>query len=349
MQRLLGKIASLDPDASQSLRVIACFDELTVGNVNTRGLLSAAAALAGCDAGFRSEDPARTIVATPDGEVVPFDGPVPAAHARTADGMTVWLARGGRRHANDDIILERLALAVRIRNGHAGHRADHRRELAIVLDEATDAETRRTAAVDLGLTVGVRHRVLVAPLFAVWTAHPAGPEDVVATPFGPVHALVVHRDVTTVAASPVGIGVAAPVERLDHSFRTGLVALRLCEPPARPVLCADDEGALIALLADASALPDIADVDALDAVMAHAWGRPTLDALVRAGSLREAARIGGVHHSTMQARVDVLCVALGYDPTDGLGRARLGTAFAVWRLRHSRVLDLPAPARRRAG
>ncbi len=46
MQELLGRISALDPEASLGLRVIACFDELVVGNVNTRALLSAAASLA---------------------------------------------------------------------------------------------------------------------------------------------------------------------------------------------------------------------------------------------------------------------------------------------------------------
>ena len=56
MQELLGRIARLDPSASLGLRVIACFDELVVGNVNTRALLSAAASLAGCVAGKVTAD-----------------------------------------------------------------------------------------------------------------------------------------------------------------------------------------------------------------------------------------------------------------------------------------------------
>ena len=35
MQELLGRISALDPQASLGLRVIACFDELIIGNVNT--------------------------------------------------------------------------------------------------------------------------------------------------------------------------------------------------------------------------------------------------------------------------------------------------------------------------
>lgn len=59
MQELLGRIAALDPDASLGIRVIACFDELILGDVNTRGLLATAASLAGCPAGAKPapEDP----------------------------------------------------------------------------------------------------------------------------------------------------------------------------------------------------------------------------------------------------------------------------------------------------
>ena len=44
MQELLGRIANLDPQASLGLRVITCFDELMVGEVNSRALAAAAAA-----------------------------------------------------------------------------------------------------------------------------------------------------------------------------------------------------------------------------------------------------------------------------------------------------------------
>ena len=40
MQELLGRIAALDPEASLGIRIIACFDELIAGNVNTRGQVS---------------------------------------------------------------------------------------------------------------------------------------------------------------------------------------------------------------------------------------------------------------------------------------------------------------------
>jgi methyl acetate hydrolase len=343
MQELLGKIAALDPAASLGLRVIACFDELIIGNVNTRALLSAAASLAGCNAGFRQDHPGRIVRVTPRGELAPIGGAEPVGHIHHADGLTVWLERDGAKHANDDMILERLALAVRIRCGQGTQDFDNRRDLGVLLDGSVPVDERHLAASRLGILTTARHRVVAAPLFALWGARPSGPEDVVPTAFGSLHAVVVPADCTTVEANPSGIGIATDVEHLPHSFRTAVVALRLCSLPGTPVVNGDDYGGLIGLLADAPSDSHMPDVDLLEVVMAHQWACSTLDALIRAGSLRQAARLGGVHHSTMQTRVDVITEMIGFDPIDGLGRTRLGIAYLGWRLRHSRVLDLPAP------
>lgn len=343
MQQLLGKISALDPGSSQHLRVIACFDELIVGDVNTRGLLSAAAALAGCNAGFRSEASARALAVTPAGEPTE-PGPVPREpHREHAGEMVVWLERAGSAQANDRIILERLALALRVRHGSDGRARAARRELQVLVDADADAEHRRTAAAQLGLAPDAGHRVLAAPLFAVWSTHPTGREDVVATPHGLIHAIVVGADDTSARATPLGIGVAARAEGLHHSFRTALVALRLCDAPRTPQVRAEEYGAVVSLLADMPEGVPIPDVDALDDVMQQPWASLTLDAVVRADSLRHAARLAGVHHSTMQARLDQLSAHVGYDPLSGMGRTRMGMAYLVWRLRCSRVLDLPPP------
>ncbi|GAA4705391.1 PucR family transcriptional regulator [Pseudonocardia yuanmonensis] len=341
MQGLPGRVPTLDPAAGVDLRVIACFDELVVGNVDTRGLLGAAASLAGCTAGFCQDLPPRCVRVTPSGEIAEGRALPRADSSVRGDGLTVWLEREGPAGANDGIVLERLAFALRVRHGRDRREAD-RGELGLLLDRSLPVEERRTAAARLHLSPGVRYRVLAAPLFAVWEEHPAGAEDVVATPYGPVHALVLPEDRVSGGPSPSGIGVPGTVEQLHRSFRTAVVALRLCTPPEVPRVPADRYGAVIELLADAPLDLDLPDVDALDAVMRHAWGPATLDALVRAGSVRQAARLTGVHHSTLRTRLDVLTEVVGFDPFDGIGRTRLGVAYLIWRLRTSRVLDLPA-------
>ena len=145
------------------------------------------------------------------------------------------------------------------------------------------------------------------------------------------------------AAIPSGVGIATGIDHLHQSFRTAVVALRLCSPPEVTSVGADEYGGLIGLLADMPSDAHVPDVDLLESVMSHAWACSTVDALIRSGTLRQAARHAGVHHSPLQTRVDTVTGMIGFDPLDGLGRTRLGIAYLVWRLRHSRVLDLPAP------
>jgi methyl acetate hydrolase len=317
-------------------------DATIIGNVNTRALVSAAASLAGCNAGFQQDSPARVIRVTPEGELCPGGGE-PTGHVIRAEGLTVWLERDEPKRANDDIIIERLSLAVRIRY-RGPENVDNRRDMALLLDGSVPVDERQLAAAQLGLRPTESHRVVAAPLFTQWGARPSGPEDVVPSAFGPLHVLVVPSACTTVNASPAGIGIATQVEHLGHSFRSAVVALRLCTPPTTPVVTADEYGGLIGLLAEAHSDAHVPDVDVLEEVMSHPWASSTLDALLRAGSVRQAARLCGVHHSTLQTRVDTISDMVGFDPLSGLGRTRLGIAYLVWRLRHSRVLDLPAPA-----
>ncbi|WP_322097720.1 helix-turn-helix domain-containing protein [Nakamurella alba] len=294
-------------------------------------------------AGFEQDAPHRQVRITPRGEAAGGNGEVQRTVTPVDDGLVVWLEREGTPQANDAIILERLSLAVRIRHGRSRHPSEHRRELGLLLDGSVAADERCTAAAGLGLLPTLCYRVVVAPLFAVWDKHPRGPEDVVPTAFGPLHAVVVAESVRAVEGSPTGIGASAPPEHLHRSFRSAVAALRLCDPPGVGSVSADDFGGLIPLIADQLDDGSLTDVAGLETLAAHPWAAPTLDAIVRTSSVRHAARVLGIHHSTMQTRLDTVTETLGWDPLDGLGRTRLGIAYLTWRLRHSRVLDLPAP------
>jgi methyl acetate hydrolase len=344
VQELLGRISALDPEASLGIRVIACFDELIIGNVNTRALLSTAASLAGCPAGYTQDHPERTVRMDPRGR--PLDGPPPdEVHVLDLpQSARVWLERVGERQPNDTIIVERLALAVGIRLGLERRDIEPRRDVGILLDDRELPEQRRKAAGRLNLPPVGRFRVLAAPLFAVWNTHPQGPGDVVSSDFGPIHAIVVAADGDKVDVHPAGVGVAAEADDLPRSYRSALVALRLCSGPDEPYVYADDYGGLVELLADMPLDSPNPDADRLAEVMTVPWARPTVDAVLRATTTRHAARLEGVHHSTMQTRIETLTQKLGFDPMDGYGRTRLGMAYLLWRLRTSRVMDLPTPA-----
>lgn len=341
MQELLTRLKTLDPNASLALRVIACFDELVRGGVNSQALLGAAASLSGCVAGFSRSSSASTMRVSPSGDVLSQPGPPAPSSALEVDDLVVWIEREGSPQANDAMILERLALALAIRHGHRAE--DPLRRLGVLLDAAADAAERRAAAAKLGLASRGRYRVVSLPLFATWSHHPEMLEDVVSTRFGPMHVGVLPAEVTNVEARPCGIGAAMGVEALHRSFATSLVSLRLCTLPTVPVVVADDYGGLVELLAQCSMDQPLLDVEELELVMQHSWATCTLDALLRSSSVREAARLAEVHHSTMQTRLETIRDLLPFDPLDGMGRTRIGIAFLAWRLRHSSVLDLPAP------
>ncbi len=341
MQELLGRLGALDSDVAQGLRVIACFDELIVGNVNTRALLSAAAALAGCPVGFSQTLPSRQMRVDPRGGLLPDAAP-PRDGVVEADGQSVWLEREGPAAANDRIILERLAMALRVRHGRSRAELD-RRDMVVLLDGTTPADVRRQAAGRLGLRLDGRYRVVVAPLFANWRHHPVVPEDVVPSSYGPLHVLVVPDSDEGCDAQPSGTGVAGCPETLSRSYRTAVVALLLWDDTCTRTSDADRFGGVLEMLlelAEESALPDVEHVSQIAALP---WGPATLEAVVHSGSVRQAARLADVHHSTMQVRIDALVERLGFDPLEGYGRARLGVAWLVWRLRNSRVLELPTP------
>jgi len=344
MQELLARLKALDPNASLALRIIACFDELVRGGVNIHGLLGAAASLAGCVAGYAGQPSARTMRVAPSGEILKDGGTATRDCALEADGMTVWLERDGPAHVNDRMILERLALALAVRSGHRAE--DPLRRLGDLLDAGVDVSARRAIAAKLGLAPQLKYRVASLPLFATWRQHRELLEDVVHSPFGPLHVCVLRAEVKTIDASPCGIGVATGIDDLHRSFSTALVSLRLCAVPDVPVVVADDYGGLVDLLAQCSIDRPLLDAEQLESVMQHPWAAQTLDALLRSASVRDASRIAGVHHSTMQARLETMRDLLSFDPMDGIGRTRVGLAFLAWRIRHSTALDLPPPGNR---
>jgi hypothetical protein len=345
MQELLGRLGALDPEAEQGLRVIACFDELMSGSVAVRGLLAAAAALSGATTG--ADVDGATLRVTPRGD--DSTGPLPQDLQRGVGEPTVWIERSpDHAHTNDAIVLERLALAVRLRLDpqHAtGASGSRRRDLGNAVDPDAPQQERVDAAVRLGLSPTGRYRVLAAPLFATWTKHARGPEDVVATDHGPVH-LSIIRDGAEAVGSPLGAGVSTDLEGLAYSAVTATIALRLHDG-ARDADCPVDAESFGGLMEMLVALPGRGghdrDAEAMERIMVHAWGQGSVAALVESASVREAARLAGVHHSTMSARTEAMAGELGFDPLSGLGRTRLGMAYLRWRLRHSTVLTLPAP------
>jgi methyl acetate hydrolase len=123
-----------------------------------------------------------------------------------------------------------------------------------------------------------------------------------------------------------------------------MIALRLHDGGDRGTR-ADDFGGLADVLAD---LPEDRhsgdDLTNIESAMRHPWGARTIEALIGASSVREAARAANIHHSTMADRLTIITTTLKFNPVTGIGRTRLGLAYLQWRLQTSRVFEfIPQP------
>ncbi len=324
MQELLGRLTALDPEASQGLKVISYFDALVDGHATPEMLLRGAAVLSGCPAGFRSD--ARTGRVGQDGVRTDAGEPHDWPMHPISSGGGAWLERVGAPHANDEMILERLAISLDITLERSAPVAALRRAVETVLDAAEPESVRQAAATRLKLDPHSSYRVDAVP---AGSPPIDGHQSVVVTPAGTVRAVI--RLATDAAPSGrAGIGVACAPAGLADSWRSGLVALRMTSE-SEPVVRANELGAVL-LLAEAadSSAGTPADVAALSRLLAASDRTlPALQALVANDSLRAAATELGVHHSTLQARTAELCETLGYDVRSPGGRTRLSLALRL--------------------
>lgn len=313
MQELAGRLTALDPEASESLKVISYFDALVANGAGAESLVRAGAILAGTAAGahlgtrtLRVDGAGRRTEGALDGDW---------RTAAAPGGPVVWIERSGPALANDAMILERMSLALEIvesRRGGAGG------ALEVALDPEHPVEERVAAAGRLRLDAGGPLHVWALPA----SARPGGVTAVIATPEGLVRAAIAPAE--TAPTAPAGVAAASGPAMLADAWRDARLALRLTDT-RHPVVVADDLGALI-LVARAfdPAAPPHPDVAALRSLDERS--REVLDALVAAESVRAAASALSMHHSSLQARHDSWVRRLGYDPRSASGRARYEAA-----------------------
>ncbi|RBY84690.1 helix-turn-helix domain-containing protein [Blastococcus sp. TF02A-26] len=320
MNDLALRLAQLDPQASAAVRVVGHFDSLMASRAGLQSIVRGAASLAGCP--VRLVDPARrlTVRVLADGVAVPPEGePDPAWPATevSADGAVLVLERTGPVGTVEAVVLERAAAAaaaVLARSPSRGRGHDPA-FLRVVLDDDVDEAERLAVARRLGLPASCRAVAL-----------PDGGALVVAAGDGPP------------PGQRAGIGGVGGVADLPASWAGARLALRLTaagtdDDPGPRVVSAESLGALALLVRAADAEPGPQpDVRTLDRAAANApWVLATLDAVVRADSLRGAARVLRVHHSTLQDRLASAESMLGWDLRCAEGRLRLHLALALRR------------------
>ena len=329
MQDLLGRLTALDPDASETLKVVSYFDTLVARSVGVESMLRGAAVLSGATVGQR--DSRRIIRVRADGvRIEPVDPGEQWMLRESGPDAVAWIEREGDPHTNDAMILERLTLALGILRARRAGDAESAVEVAI--STFTSAEERAAALQRLRLSAGPLRVVASPPDPAPLPQHPSA---VVATRHGLTRATIIPADTgeehvwTDAGDLRVGIGTAEDAAQLPDSWTAALIAVRLTTA-AEPVVGADDLGAvlLIAEAAESRGLhPDAAALAALDD-----RSRELLDAVVEEQSVRAAAVRLGRHHSSVQERLTVLIEQLGYDPRTPRGRARFVVARMLLRL-----------------
>ncbi|GAB3923323.1 hypothetical protein GCM10011575_00970 [Microlunatus endophyticus] len=329
MQELLGRLQTLDPQAGAELRIVAHFDVLVASHVGPEALLRAAVTLAGCPAGYADR---RTVIIIDGAGHRRTDGG-PVGLRRSVPGRAgacVWLDRAGEPQPTDEMIIERLALAVSVTEQR---RLELQQPLLVLIDPDASEEDRRAAGARLRLS-GRNDLRMVA-----LAEHDPLPDGVtgVSVAIGPDRWRAV-LDLDQQHYRLAGLGVRGAVDELPTSWQTAVAARRLAGR-LLPVVDAEDLG-ILTTLADHRA-DDAhdhgrgrhADHRRLAAVIEEVpWAAITVEALILTGSRRSAASVLGVHHATLQARVERLTTLLGYDITAPLGNHRLMVGYLSYRL-----------------
>ncbi|WP_426362219.1 PucR family transcriptional regulator [Streptomyces sp. E-08] len=339
MEALAVRLSGLDPYVDGAMRIVAFYDTLMRRRVDLPALARASAGLAECVAGIRLHGTGRSTRVSPHGTQAatppaPASTEVPITLDEEEIG-TVWLERPGPPHPLDEVLLDRFALAAA---GAAERYGPARTTMAdpalveLVISSDSDDAARARALRLLGFApelpvhvVAVRTRL---PLDRVGTlVCPARP--VKAAPLADVGVILT----TTVDRTGFPAGVRAGIgatENPGRSWRQARTALRFTTP-REPVVHHTDLGAL-ALLADVpeDAVRDNPDVTAVGRLSPE--DLETLDAYCATSSVRRAAELLHLHHSSIARRLDHIGRTLALDLTTPTGRTRARLALTTRRL-----------------
>ncbi|MFC4118120.1 PucR family transcriptional regulator [Nonomuraea zeae] len=341
MEALAERLSQLDPQAEGVIRVVMFYDTLMRRRVDLPALARASAGLAECVAGARLHGTGRVIRVSPDGRPAPEPPPPSSTTAPIVlDGEeigTVWLERPGPPDPLDELLLDRLAIATAAvveRYGPARTTMADPALVELVISAGSDEAARARALRLLGFAADVPVRVA-----AVHTRLPLDQVGGLICPARPVKAAPL-ADVgvilaTTMDAARFPDGVRAGIgaaQSPGQSWREARTALRFTGP-REPVIRYDDLGAL-ALLAEIphDAARGNTDVAAIDRVAANPEDLETLDAYCATGSLRRAADLLHLHHSSVARRLEQIGKTMGLDLTQPAGLIRARLALTARRL-----------------
>jgi hypothetical protein len=341
MEVLVARLSQLDPEAEGALRVVMFYDTLMRRRVELPALARASAGLAECVAGIRLHGTGHVIRMSPDG----MTASAPALPASATTQITldeeeigaVWLERPGPTFSLDQLLLDRLAIAAAAvveKYGPARTTMADPALVELVISADTDEAARDRALRLLGFAAAVPVRVI-----AVRSQLPLDHVGSLVCPGRPVKAASLANVGVILATSldparfPDGVraGIGA-AERPDQSWQEARTALRFTTA-RQPVVRYDDLG-LVALLAQIpqDAARDSADVAAIARIATNPEDLDTLDVYCATGSVRRAADVLHLHHSSVARRLEQLGKSLGLELTELTGLIRARLALTAWRL-----------------
>ncbi|MBL1066900.1 helix-turn-helix domain-containing protein [Streptomyces sp. 7-21] len=343
MEAIAQRLSHLDSQAEGALRVIMFYDTLMRRRVDLGALGRASAALAECVTGIRLHGTGHVTRVGPDGRPAPAADPLPAPSTAVPVTLdeeeigTVWLERAGRPSSLDDLLLERLALAVAAvveRYGPARTTMADPALVELAVSPGSDEAARARALRLLGFGAGVPVRVVAVrarqPLDQVAAAVCCGRLAKAAPLTGTGVILAAAVDAGRFPAGVrAGIGGAGAV---DASWQQARTALRFATP-SQPVVHHDALGALALLdRIPPDAARENADVAAVARLAADPEDVRTLDAYCATGSLRRAAGLLHLHHSSVARRLEHIGEVLRVDLSEPSGLLRARLALTTWRL-----------------
>ncbi|MGW0711935.1 PucR family transcriptional regulator [Streptomyces sp. NPDC002643] len=347
MEALAQRLSHLDSQAEGAVRVVMFYDTLMRRRVDLPALTRASAGLAGCVAGIRVHGSGRTIRFSPDGTEASGPPPAPSSTAPITldeeETGTVWLERADTPATLDPLLLDRLALAaaaVLERYGPARTTMADPALIELAIGSDSDEAGRARALRLLGFAADLPVRAVAVRTGAALDRLdrldrlgclicPARP--VKAARLGDVGVVLA----TTVDASrfpaDVRAGIGAATDPAT-SWQQARTALRFTTG-RRPVVHHERLGAL-ALLAEvpgdtARANADVAAIDRMAATPEHL---ETLDAYCDTGSVRRAADLLHLHHSSVARRLELIGTCLDIELTEPTGLLRARLALTAWHL-----------------
>ncbi|MGW3562566.1 helix-turn-helix domain-containing protein [Streptomyces sp. NPDC000941] len=341
MEALAVRLSGLDPYVDGAIRIVTFYDTLMRRRVDLPALARASAGLAECVAGIRLHGTGRTIRVSPHGtEASTPPSPASTTAPITLDDEeigTVWLERPGPAGPLDEVLLDRLAIAAAAAVERYGPARTTMADPALVelaISAGSDEAARARALRLLGFAPGLPVYVV-----AVRSRLPLDRIGGLICPARPVKAAPL-ADVGVILAATVdparfpadvraGIGAAGGPDRSWRQARTALRFTTAREPVVRHA----DLGAL-ALLAEIprDASLDNADVAAIGRIAGNADDMEVLDAYCATGSLRRAADLLHLHHSSVARRVEQIARNLDIELTGPTGLTRARLALTLWRL-----------------